>query len=36
MVGLSAKAYRTVGETVRKGCHLMIDDTDITKQKMEA
>ena len=35
MVGMSAKTYR-VGNAVRKECHVLHDDDDITKQNMEA
>lgn len=35
MVGMSAKTY-CIGNTVRKECHVLLDDIDITKQNMEA
>src|SRR5271163_3950828 len=35
MVGMSAKTYR-IGSTVRKECHVLIDDRGITEQNMEA
>ncbi|KAF1961763.1 kinase-like protein [Byssothecium circinans] len=35
MVGMSAKTYR-IGNTVRKECHVLVDDIGITEQNMEA
>ncbi|KAF1967671.1 hypothetical protein BU23DRAFT_559154 [Bimuria novae-zelandiae CBS 107.79] len=35
MVGMSAKTYR-IGKTVRKECHVLVDDMGITKQNKEA
>lgn len=35
MVGMSAKTYR-IGNTIRKECHVLLDDTGITEQNLIA